>query len=353
MIRPRPPSDSPVTEPATRPEHQHAGQSYAAPQWLSSPHAQTVYAACFAPRPRVHFRRERWTTPDADFIDLDWLLEPTRTHALAQPPLVVLFHGLEGSSRSHYAQTVMAAVRDRGWRGAVVHFRGCSGTPNRRPRAYHSGDSSEIDWILRRLRAEVSGPIFAVGVSLGGNVLLKWLGETGTAARDCLAAACAVSAPLDLVAAGTALDLGFNRIYSWNFLRTLKRKSYAMLERHPGLFSSRELALVRTLRSFDDHVTAPLHGFADALDYWRRSSSKPWLGQIAVPTLVLNARDDPFLPADVLPAPGEVSRAVTLHFPASGGHVGFVTGPFPGSLAWLPQRLLNFLEQATGRGNLP
>ena len=319
--------------------------------WLKNPHAQTIYAAQLAPRPAVAFRRTRWLTPDGDFIDLDWVI-PAKARALLFPaslPLIVLFHGLEGSSRSHYAHTLMQAVDARGWCGVVVHFRGCSGEPNRLPRAYHSGDSEEIAWILARMRDEHTGPIAAVGVSLGANALLKWLGERPAASRAIVAAACAVCAPMDLVAAGTALDRGFNRIYGWNFLRTLRGKSLAKLALHPGLYDPRAVRRAWTLRAFDDRVTAPLHGFDDAQDYWMRASSKPWLKHIAVPTLVLNARDDPFLPECALATADQASPAVTLHYPRHGGHVGFVSGPFPGSLGWLPRRVLTFLAQALDR----
>jgi predicted alpha/beta-fold hydrolase len=321
---------------------------FEAPAWLRNAHAQTIYAACIARTPRIAWRRERWPTPDGDFIDLDWLAGSEGTaRASTQPaPLIVLFHGLEGSSRSHYARALMHAIDARGWHGVVVHFRGCSGEPNRLPRAYHSGDSAEIDWILRRLQLENDAPIAAAAVSLGANVLLKWLGERREEANGLLRAACAVSAPVDLTAAGAALEGGFNRIYTWNFLRTLKRKSAELARRHPGLLDVSALRAARTLRAFDDRVTAPLHGFVDAADYWLRASSKPWLRAITVPTLILNARDDPFLPARALPGPAEVSAAVTLEQPARGGHGAFVSGRFPGSLGWMPQRVLGFIESA-------
>ena len=313
---------------------------YSAPRWLPSGHLQTIYAAKLMPRPAVAYRRERWDTPDGDFIDLDWAEDPSLG---ADAPLVVLFHGLEGSSRSHYALALMAALRTRGMRGVVVHFRGCSGELNRLPRAYHSGDAPEINWILRRLRAQNSDvPMFAMGVSLGGNALLKWLGESGEAAAQVIDAAAAVSAPLDVMAMGDALGQGFNLVYSRNFLQTLKAKSLAKLERHPGLYDAAAVRASRTLREFDDLVTAPLHGYKNTDDYWTRASSKPGLRNIRVPTLVINARNDPFLPAVALPRPVEVSGAVTLEQPDDGGHVGFVGGNLPGDFNWLPQRVLGF-----------
>jgi uncharacterized protein len=323
------------------------------PAWLRNPHAQTLYAACLAPRPRIAFERERWPTPDGDTIDLDWLAcgPGIAPRGADRPlPLIVLFHGLEGNSSSHYARTLMHATSRRGWRGVVVHFRGCGGEPNRLPRAYHSGDTAELDWILRRMRTQyASGPVCPIGVSLGGNVLLKWLGEGAKRALDVVAAACAVSAPMDLVAAGDALDHGFNKIYTWNFLRTLRRKSLEKLVRFPRSLDAEQTRRARSLRAFDDAVTAPLHGFIDAQDYWTRASSKPWLAHITVPTLVLNAQDDPFLPAPALPQRENVSTHVTLELPAHGGHVGFVTGRFPGSLEWMPQRVLGFIQSALPR----
>ncbi len=319
--------------------------SYRAPRWLPGGHAQTLYAALLVPRQRVAYRRERWDTPDGDFIDLDWSVNPSRDprRINLSVPLVVLFHGLEGSSRSHYALALMAALRGRGMRGVSVHFRGCSGEPNRLPRAYHSGDAQEIDWIVRRLRAQnADAPLFAVGVSLGGNALLKWLGESGADANAVVDKAAAVSAPVDLMAAGDALGQGFSLLYANNFLITLKRKALAKLASHPGLYDAARVRAAFTLREFDDLVTAPLHGFRNTDDYWTRASSKPGLRNIRVPTLVINARNDPFLPAPALPGPGEVSGAVTLEQPEDGGHVGFVSGTFPGNLDWLPLRVLEF-----------
>jgi len=319
--------------------------SYRAPAWLPGGHLQTLYAPLFAPRPSVSYRRERWDTPDDDFIDLDWLETPD-SKSKSRSPLVALFHGLEGGSNSHYAAALMAALRDAGWRGVVVHFRGCSGELNRLRRAYHSGDSAEIDWILRRLRRmNDAAPLFAVGVSLGGNALLKWLGEQRDAAAGVVDAAAAISAPVDLMAAGNALDAGFNLIYTRNFLATMKRKTRAKLERYPDLCDREAMLASLTLREFDNIVTAPLHGYRDTDDYWTRASAKPLLKSIVTSTLMINARNDPFLPAYALPQAGEVSGAVSLEFPAAGGHVGFVGGAFPpGRLDWLPRRVLGFFR---------
>jgi hypothetical protein len=282
---------------------------YRAPWWLPGGHLQTILPA-LAPRPRIAWRRERWDTPDGDFIDLDW--------AGDAGPLLVLFHGLEGGSSSHYSRSIAAQALRAGWRCVVSHFRGCSGEINRLPRAYHSGDSDELDWILRRLR-----PDFAAGVSLGGNVLLKWLGERGAGAAGIVRRAAAVSAPLDLAASGRALDRGVNRrLYTRLFLLTMKAKAYARITLHRTPIDERRLARARSLHEFDDIVTAP------------------WLEHIRVPTLVLNARNDPFLPEAALErATRKAAPAVLLEFPRAGGHVGF-----PGGRGWLARRVLEFLS---------
>ncbi len=316
--------------------------AYRAPRWLPGPHSQTIVAAKLVPRPRVSYRRERWDTPDGDFIDVDFAQpEPPGADA----PMVVLFHGLEGCSRSHYALAIMRHFADRGWRGMVAHFRGCSGEPNRLPRAYHSGDSDEIDWILRRVHARwPHAKLHAVGISLGGNALAKWLGEREEDAGF-VAAAASIGSPLDLAAGGAALGTGFNRVYTKTFLATLKRKALAKAARFPGIADPEALRASRNLYEFDNAFTAPVHGFRDADDYWARASGKPWLGGVRVPHLVLNARNDPFVPAASLPREREVSRHVLLEQPAEGGHVGFAQGAPPGRLDFLPQRLLDFFAR--------
>lgn len=311
---------------------------YRAPRWLPGGHAQTIYPQLLRRDP-VSYHRERWTAPDGDFVDVDYTAQ-----ASGAKPLVALFHGLEGSSSSAYAVTLMRAAVSRGWRGAVPHFRGCSGEMNLLPRAYHSGDHEEVDWIVRRLvAANGSRPIMVVGVSLGGSALLNWLGRHGESARALVASAAAVCAPIDLPVAGNALGRGFNRVYAEYFLRSMRPKALAKLARHPGLYPSAAVAACRTLRQFDDIVTAPLHGFRNCDDYWQRASSKPWLRGIRVPTLILNAANDPFMPAHALPRAAEVAPEVRLVYTRSGGHVGYPSGPFPGRNDWLPAMLLDFL----------
>jgi predicted alpha/beta-fold hydrolase len=316
---------------------------YRAPTWLPNGHLQTIYPATCVRKPAVAYRRERWDVHDpvqggGDFIDVDFV------DGEDGKPFVVLFHGLEGSSDSHYARALMAALAARGWSGAVPHFRGCSGEPNRAPRFYHSGDAPEIDWIVRRLRARARGSFYAAGVSLGGNALLRWLGEAQHGA-GIVDAACAVSAPLDLARGGESLSSGLNMLYTRMFLQSLKPKCLAKLEQFPGLFDRDALLAARDLYAFDNVVTAPLHGYRDTDDYWDRASAKHVLHDITVPTLVLNARNDPFLPGIHLPR--TASRQVTLEYPEHGGHVGFPVGRLPGRIDWLPQRLLHFFD--TGR----
>lgn len=320
-------------------------ERYRAPGWLPGGHLQTIWSAKLARRyigapPRLW--RERLTAPDGDFIDVDHLVR----EAGAPPPRqhLVLFHGLEGSSASAYALAFASAARARGWACSLPNFRGCSGQPNLAPRAYHSGDWPEVDWILGKLRAQHVAPLVAAGVSLGGNVLLRWAEETGDAAAPVVRALAAVCAPVDLTASGLAIDHGLNRIvYAHMFLATMKPKALIKLQQYPGLFDRERLLAAHTLAEFDDAFTAPLHGFRDAADYWRRASAKPHLRRIRIPALLANARNDPFVPARSLPSPADVSDRVTLWQPAAGGHVGFAQGRFPGSVLAMPDAVCDWL----------
>jgi len=323
-------------------------QTFRAPWWLPGGHAQTIWPAKLsrpAPEPVAHplrWRRERWMTPDDDFIDVDHLDEG----ASADAPLLVLFHGLEGSSQSHYVQAFAQWARRAKWQMAVPHFRGCSGELNRGPRAYHSGDFEEIGWILGRLRVQHGAPLFAVGISLGGNALLRWAEEAGDSAAITARAVAAVCSPVDLTASGRAIGRGFNRqVYTRMFLATMRPKALAKLAQHPGLFSREKMLAARDLYEFDNLFTAPLHGFRNTDDYWARASAKPHLARIRIPALVLNARNDPFVPAASLPQPGSVGRHVTLWQPAHGGHVGFPGGRFPGHVHPLPAGVMAWLQQ--------
>lgn len=323
--------------------------AYRAPWWLPGGNIQTIWSALGARRhlgPVPEWKRTRWDTPDGDFVDLDHAV----LESAATAPLLVLFHGLEGSSESQYAVAFADFARERGLAMVVPHFRGCSGELNRAPRAYHSGDHEEIDWILRRLQSEHPGrPLIAAGVSLGGNALLRWAGEQGAQAATVVRAVAAVSSPLDLAAGGHAIGRGFNRlVYTRMFLSTMVPKALKKLEQHPGLFDGEALRAARDLYTFDNLFTAPLHGFRDTDDYWRRASAKPVLPAIRVPALAVNARNDPFVPSASLPVPQAVGPWVTLWQPVHGGHVGFPAAsgaPFgmPGHVRAMPDAVGNWL----------
>ena len=348
------------------------------PFWLPGSHLQTLYGATLARYHAISFVRDRVDTPDGDFIDIDWAgpgLFPNKSadntqvrpepelsataarrwiqaqdwHNLPNDPqtqAVMLFHGLEGSSASHYAQAITQYFRARGWVVAVPHLRGCSGFPNRMARAYHSGDTEDLAFMVQTVVSRLPQANWhGIGISLGGNTLLRYLGIT-PATDIPLCAAAAVSTPLDLVACGNHLSESFagRRLYSHYFLGTMKRKVLEKAKRFPGLIDVLRFSHVRTLREFDDMYTAPMHGFRNALDYWTRASSLPVLKDIATPTLVLNARNDPFVPGASLPGPQECADAILLHQPAEGGHVGFVSGGFPGHLNWLPRRVARYFD---------
>ena len=307
----------------------------------SAAHVETIWAAKFA-KPHVQsksilYARERWVTPDQDFIDVDFLT-PT---AAADRPLWVMFHGLEGSSQSHYAKAFARYAQDNGLNFCVPHFRGCSGELNLAPRAYHSGDWQEIDWILRRLKAQHMGDVHAIGVSLGGNALMRWAGEMGHVATEMVRGAISICSPLDLYASGLHIGRGLNRhIYTPMFLRTMKPRALQKLAQYPSLFDQSKMLASRDLYEFDNVFTAPLHGFQNTEDYWTRASAKPHLSNIQIPALAINALNDPFIPQDSLPEAGKVGSHVKLWQPKHGGHVGFATDcfkSFPGHLQTLPR----------------
>jgi hypothetical protein len=309
--------------------------------WCANRHAQTMWGPFFRGR-RLSFRRERVTTDDGDFVDVDWL----DAHASPDAPVLLVLHGLEGSSRSHYVGGLLAGARRRRWRGAALNFRSCSGEMNRLPRLYHSGDTGDLDTVIRGVIAREPGVRIALaGVSIGGNVLLKWLGEQGAAAPAGVVAGVAISVPFDLAACAQVLDRGFAKVvYTANFMRTMRRKVVDKARAHPGFIDVAAACRARTFAAYDAAVTAPLFGFADARDYWTRASSRPYLDAIARPTLLLNALDDPFVPPDSLPKRQELSPHVRLVVTPRGGHVGFVDGRWPWrSDSWAERRALDFL----------
>jgi predicted alpha/beta-fold hydrolase len=257
-----------------------------------------------------------------------------------------VLHGLEGSSRSHYVTGLLRAARAAGWRGIALNFRSCSGELNRLPRFYHSGETGDLAHVVRTLVDREAGvPLGAVGVSLGGNVLLKWLGEVGEAAPPELVGAVGISVPFDLAACARTLDRGLRRVvYGQNFLRTMRRKVVAKAQRLPGFVDVAAARRARTFAAYDSVVTAPLGGFRDALDYWTRASSGPYLPRIRRPTLLLGALDDPIVPARALPDAGALPPVVRAEFVPRGGHAGFMEGPWPWRAAsWAERRAIEFL----------
>jgi predicted alpha/beta-fold hydrolase len=327
--------------------HGHREHTYRPAWWVPGPHAQTLWGKFARRRPVLPLRTERWTTPDGDFIDL------VRLDAEADQPRLFLLHGLEGTIRSHYVGGLLQAARQRGWGADLLIFRSCGDEPNRAKRFYHSGETTDLEFAVDRLITEYpSANLVFCGVSLGGNVLLKWLGEGGDSLSPRIRAAVAISVPFDLERGSRHISRGFSRIYERHFLRTLRAKALVKLRSYPGLFDEPALVRARTLYDFDDAVTAPVHGFRNAHDYYAQSSSLAYLLRIRRPTLLLSSKDDPFLPSEVLNEVSEVARGnpyLTLDFTERGGHVGFV-----GGTPWHPdyyaeRRTVEFLGEQLGK----
>ena len=307
--------------------------------WLLNPHLQTLWAALFRSIDCPSLCRERLELPDGDFLDLDWTVG-------TDGPIVIVLHGLEGSSCSNYAQGLLNAVTARGWRGVVVHFRGCSGEPNRLPRSYNGGGTRDLNRVITLLKSrEPNTPLAAVGYSLGGNVLLKWLGECG--AQTPLQAAVAVSVPFLLETAARRMRLGLSRLYQAQLLRSMKANYRAKLARFKEQMPCtwQELAQLKDFYRFDDKITAPLHGYADVHDYYRQASCRRYLRHIQTPTLILHAEDDPFMLPEAIPYADELSSSITLELSTYGGHVGFVSGSPWRPVYWLEQRIPAFLAE--------
>lgn len=320
---------------------------YSPAWWLPGPHARTIWGRFFRRTPPLETRIERWETDDQDFIDL------VRLDAPAGRPHLVMLHGLEGTAQSHYARGLFLEAARRGWAADLLLFRGCGAEPNRARRFYHSGETSDVAVVARRLlSADRLAPFFFAGVSLGGNVLLKWLGEIESTVDQRIRAAAAVSVPFDLARACRYIDRGFSRVYQRHFLQSLRRKALAKLERFPDLASRERIEAARTLYAFDDVVTAPVHGFRNAEDYYSRSSSIRFLEGIRVPTLLLSAYDDPFLPGEVLDDVARIAARnprIEIEFPAKGGHVGFIGGQNPlRPLYYAERRIAQFFDHVLG-----
>lgn len=318
---------------------------FTAAWWCRGPHRQTLWPFLFRLRPRPSYRRERLELRDGDFIDLDWS-GPSEAGAT-----VVMLHGLEGSSASHYIRALSRRLAAAGIRSVVMHQRGCSGEPNRLPRFYHAGETGDLRHALQHLRDNTPhGRLFAAGYSLGGNMLLKWLGEA--AGESMLDGAVAVSVPFQLDTGARRLEQGLSRLYQAHLLRSMKRSVALKKRRMAHPVDSDELARCRTFEEIDTCLTAPLHGFLDARDYYRRSSCRRFLGAIRTPVLILHASDDPFLTPAAIPGAGELAPPVTLELSARGGHCGFVAGVLPWRPRyWLDQRVPAFfraLQEGSG-----
>jgi uncharacterized protein len=308
--------------------------------WLSNSHLQTLWPQfCRADIKNLTLERERFELADGDFIDLDWLGKNR------QGPLVLVLHGFEGSIDSHYAKGMLRTLEQQGWRGVFMHFRGCSGEPNRLPRGYHSGDTADLACIVKELhRREQRLELAAIGYSLGGNVLLKWLGETSDGYS--LKAAIAISVPFELNKVARRIQQGFSKVYQWYFLKCLRERLFEKFEQVSPVIDPAVIKKAHTLQDFDDSYTAPLHGFSNAEEYYAVSSSRQYLHAIQVPTLVVHAKDDPFMTIDTIPSQNELSPYILLEVSERGGHLGFIGGKYPWRPEyWLEERIPQFLQQ--------
>ena len=317
---------------------------FEAARWLRNRHLQTIFPSLPWPRgPRPPLRRELLELPDGDVTVVDRLTSDGR--ASSDGPLLVLLHGLESSAESTYARMLLQSASDAGWSAAVLHFRDCGDYRNRLPRRYHAGETNDLRYFIKKLRAEGQvGPIFAVGYSLGGNVLLKYLGEEGQSTP--VHAAVAVCVPLDLQQCADALMQGFSRIYQRHLLKRMKSAVSRKFNSDTAAFDWDRAMRATSFGEFDDVVTAPLHGFTGKDEYYETCSSIRFLGDIERPTLILNARDDPFMLPTMLPKEDALSQAVTLEISEQGGHVGFISGGTPWRPHYfLPGRILDFLRE--------
>ena len=321
--------------------HPHREHRYRPAWWVPGPHAQTLWGKFARRAPSLPTRLERWSTPDDDFVDV------LRLDAGPERPRLFLLHGLEGTVRSHYVGGLLHMARERNWGADMLIFRGCGAEQNRAARLYHSGETGDLSFAVSRVLEEFpAAPIVLCGVSLGGNVLLKWLGERATSLPDRILAAAAISVPFDLERGSRHISVGFSRVYERHFLRTLRRKAETKLARFPGLFDPDAMSRARSLYQFDNVVTAPMHGFRDAHDYYSRSSSLRFLDRIRRPTLLLNSKDDPFLPGEVLNDVASVALGnpcLTMEFTERGGHVGFVSGVPWRPVYYAERRVAEFL----------
>lgn len=308
--------------------------------WLRNRHLQTIIPNLLRPLPRLVTRRERIELPDGDFVDADWI-----DGAPNDAPIVILLHGLEGSIRSRYAAWMLKRLRDAGYRPVIMHSRSCSGEINRKPQSYHSGHTADFDHFFRLIRErEPATPMAAIGYSLSGNAILKWLADNPE--QVLLRTAVAVSVPFDLEACSRAVNRGFAKVYQFHLMQRMKRTALAKRPLFHDFGLDPEIDGLRTFHEFDDALTAPLHGFSDAQDYYDKCSSRPLLDRIGSPTLILHASDDPFMTPATPPTGDMLSASVTLELSEGGGHVGFVGGKWPWRpVYWLEERILEHLQE--------
>jgi len=299
---------------------------------------QTLYPALLRKPPALTLKNEQLELSDGDFIDLSWTEEKQTS------PIVILLHGLEGSINSPYAKGILKTIQDIGWQGVLMHFRGCSGRHNRLERSYHSGETGDLNSLIHTLKTRhPDRKITAIGVSLGGNVLLKYLGEQGNKCK--LTAAMAISVPFDLADGAKALNKGFSKVYQRHLIKRLCIKMRDKFKHKPAPIDLDKLSEWTNFYLFDHNVTAPLHGFASADDYYTKSSSKQFLKNITTPTLILHSKDDPFMSQKAIPTKEELSSSVTLELTEHGGHVGFVYGKSPfRAKYWIEKRLVEYFK---------
>lgn len=306
--------------------------------WLKSPHLQTIWGSMLRTAPPVKTRRERLELPGNDFLDLDWLdvpfEDPTR-------PIILILHGLGGNIDSHYAKAILQAIGDFGWYAVFMHYRGCSGDANRQFVSYHSGFTDDVDFVASVLKSRFPhNPLAAVGYSLGGSILLNWLGKTGS--NNPLTTAIAISVPFELGKAANRMLNGVSRLYQWHMLRNLRQHISNKFEKLESPIDLNKLDQLKTFWEFDTFVTAPLHGFKNAEDYYEKASCRKQLKNIAKPTLIIHAEDDPFMPPEVIPIETELATDTLLELSKMGGHVGFIAGNIPGSAEyWLEGRIID------------
>ena len=320
--------------------HTWEPETFRPPVWLKNKHMQTILASLVNPKLEIPYRRERWDTPDNDFLDLDFI------DGDPQKPVVLACHGLEGSSESQYIRRLMNRAKAENWNGIAINFRGCSGEENKQLRTYHSGETSDLHWVISKIRQQYQQSLFLCGYSLGGNVIAKWLGEQGQKAKNIVSGACVCCAPFDLFLCQQRLDQGFNKfVYVKSFLKTLKPKTQRKLMRYSDRkdLDLEKIMNARTFKEFDNYATAKMHGFSDYRDYYKQCSSRSFIKDIAIPTLLISAMDDPFIPSAALPGSLDINHeTVKTYYATKGGHIGFIAEGL--DFNWLTRQIFSWFE---------